>query len=128
MSEKLLPALLLTEDERKWLEEAARECCMETDRDFIWYNEYTQQSRWLSHVHVFEVNENTIRGQLTIRNRQSDTGGIAFNSETIPESEIRIEVIHKFGDDPAGRDHRDDVIYGLKDLIDALINYWRRTR
>lgn len=125
MSEKVLPVLLLTEDERVWLHNAAAECGMMTDGDFIWYNN-TKQGKWLSHVHVFEVNENTIRGQLTIRNRQSDAGGIDFNSGTITKEKIREEVIKKFGNDEAGRGERDDVVCGLKDLIDDLINYWER--
>lgn len=109
-----------------WIDERFGEQGLERDGDFVWMDGGENQSRQLSHVHLFSVTKEKITGQLTIRNAQADNGGIAFDSATIGRDLIVAEVLVKFGAGIPGQQHRADVTDGLKGLIDALLSVWER--
>ena len=101
---------------------------LEGDGDFVWLSgaePEIRQSKKLSHVHLFEVSRDKIRGQLTIRkDHENEKGGPVFDSEAVSEEDIRAFVLDKYGTDEAGRDGRDALIGGLTELMEKVISRW----
>ncbi|WP_206366496.1 DUF4157 domain-containing protein [Sphingomonas gei] len=102
------------------------EVTIEGEGDFVWYVGGENQSKKMSHIHLYAVSAEKLTGQLTVRNRESDAGGIDIKSKKLAEEDIRAEVIEKFGAEESGKETRDAVTNDLKELVDYVINKWER--
>ena len=98
---------------------------LEGDGDFVWLAGGASQGKDLSHVHLFSVTADEIKGQITIR-RSLEKGGPKFSSAVVLEDDIRTDVLAKFGTDKAGRESRNEIVEGLRDLITSVIDQWEQ--
>lgn len=116
-----------TEDDRKsFVEFVGDEGEFAVSEDqFIWEVGATRQGQWLSHLHIFkELDAESFSGQLTIRNRQADNGGIPFAEVT--NDAVVAMVLDKFGREPEGRTHREEVVKDLMRLFTTVKKTWAR--
>jgi hypothetical protein len=97
---------------------------LEHSGDFVWLVGGTKQGKDLSHVHLFQVDKDAIKGQITVR-KSLEKGGPKFASATVSEDDIRAQVLVVWGTDLAGKAERDEIVEGLKQLIDAVIDQWK---
>jgi hypothetical protein len=97
---------------------------LEGSGDFVWLVGGKNQSLRLSHVHLFAVTDDTIRGQLTVRRRESDAGGVAFDGAAPDEDSIRAEVRAKYGTAAVDADARNEAVEDLKSLMEYVIEVW----
>jgi hypothetical protein len=99
---------------------------LEGDGDFIWYASGENQNRWMCHIHLFAIDSQEIRGQLTVRAKQSDKGGIELGEAT--DENIVAEVLRKYGKKEEGRENREAIVRDLKELVRLVMSKWNRIK
>jgi len=111
----------------RFIEDLCSDSGYTSEGDFIWLDGGSSQSKKLSHIHLFSVSDSAITGQMTIRNKEADSGGPQFNSAMITDDALRGALLEKFPRD-AARQTRDDLFEAFKDLVKACIDFWTRKK